>query len=70
MKRQSESVKGNRAFYWTNSIKGIGELKHPLCLQSKEYNKEGKGLTWVYFSKSDAKRLLKFLQSLEELKCV
>ena len=47
---------GNRIFYWTS------EYKRPLCLQSKEYNQDMKGVTWVYYSKTDAKKLYKFLK--------
>jgi len=49
---------GNRAFYWST------EFKRSLCLQSKEYNKDRKGVTWVYYSKRDAKRLLDFLSGI------
>lgn len=50
---------GNRAFYWTENY-----IKRPLCLQSKEYNRDMKGVTWVYYSKTDAKRLYKFLKEI------
>lgn len=51
----------NRAFYWN---KRVGWIDHPLCLQSKQYNKDMKGLTWVYYSKRDAKSLLRFLEKV------
>ena len=51
---------GNRAFYWTL------EYEQPLCLQSKEYNRDQKGVTWVYYSKADAKRLYEFLKKIFE----
>jgi len=57
-KKSLEWKKGNRAFYWNEGVKWIG---HTLCLQSREYNREMKGVTWVYYSKSDAKQLLRFL---------
>ncbi len=57
--RSLEWIDGNRAFYWNE---GIDYISKPLCLQSKEYNREMKGITWVYYSKRDAKELLKFLK--------
>jgi len=51
---------GNRAFYWT-----VG-YKHPLCLKSREHNREMKGVTWVYYSKKDARKLLRFLKDVFE----
>jgi hypothetical protein len=54
-----EWIKGNRAFYWTN--KAIGKHEHNLCLQSKEYNRDMKGVTWVYYSHRDALKLWSFL---------
>ena len=61
-KLQKEWSEGNRAFYWNENIPYI---KHPLCLQSKQYN-SGTGVTWVYYSKADAKRLYKFLKEIFE----
>lgn len=52
---------GNRAFYWNEGIKYISL---PLCLQSREYNRDMKGVTWVYYSKSDAKKLYNFLKKV------
>jgi hypothetical protein len=51
-------TKGNRAFYW--DIKKT----YPLCLQSKDYNGDQESWTWVYYSKKDAGRLLKFLETV------
>ena len=58
---KKEWKKGNRAFYWTKDYE-----PHPLCLQSKEYNRTMKGNTWVYYSKKDAKQLYKFLKNIFE----
>ena len=63
----SEWKEGNRAFYWRDvKLKRNKYLKHPLCLQSKQYNEGMKGVTWVYYSEKDAKRLLKFLKNIFE----
>lgn len=67
MKKKEVSLsweRGNRAFHWNENVKYI---KHPLCLQSKEYNREMKGVTWVYFSKTDAENLYKFLKKIFEV---
>ena len=55
--------KGNRAFNW---IFNDPCIKHPLCLQSKEYNHTMRYNTWVYYSKTDAKELYKFLKEIFE----
>lgn len=60
---------GNRAFYWTfdyGDTDNYVKRKHPLCLQSKEYNRKMKGRTWVYYSEKDAKKLLRFLKNIFE----
>ncbi|KKL53586.1 hypothetical protein LCGC14_2273960 [marine sediment metagenome] len=54
---------GNRAFYWTPNE---DHIDHPLTLQSKQLNCCLKGNTWVYYSKSDAKKLYKFLKGIFE----
>tara|TARA_Y100000310_G_scaffold337385_2_gene424338 strand:+ start:196 stop:396 length:201 start_codon:yes stop_codon:yes gene_type:complete len=63
MKKQNRKTwkSGNRAFYWSEKDK---YLNHPLCLQSKEYNQSKKGVTWVYYSKTDAFKLYKFLEGI------
>lgn len=58
MKKRTEWNRENRAFYWTP------EYEHPLCLQSREYNGTQKGNTWVYYSKTDAYELFKFLRKI------
>jgi hypothetical protein len=66
---KKEWIKGNRAFYWTpdyGDTDNCVKRKHPLCLQSKEFNREMKGRTWVYYSEKDARELLKFLKSVLE----
>ena len=52
---------GNRAFHWTENVPHIDQ---PLCLQSKQYNLDEKGVTWVYYSKTDAYKLYKFLKGI------
>ena len=63
MTKNKRWEQGNKAYYWTPNTKYI---KRPLCLQSKEYNHDMKGVTWVYYSKSDAKKLYKFLKGIFE----
>jgi hypothetical protein len=67
---EKEWKEGNRSFYWDDKKYIDKEQKikniHPLCLQSKEYNRDMKGVTWVYYSKKDAKKLLNFLKSVFE----
>ncbi len=57
-KKEISWSEGNRAFYWTSNY------KHPLCLQSKQYNGNMKGRTWVYYSNADAKKLYLFLKNI------
>ena len=59
-KKQKRWTSGNRAFYWTP------EYEHKLCLQSKQHNFGDCKLTWVYYSKADAKKLYKFLKKIFE----
>ena len=57
-KKSRKSVKGNRAFYYTP------KYAKPLCLQSRQHNGDMKGLTWVYYSEKDARRLQRFLNEV------
>ena len=60
-------VNGNRAFYWSpdfGDTDNYVKRKHPLCLQSKQFNGKMKGRTWVYYSEQDAKQLYRFLKNI------
>jgi hypothetical protein len=59
MKKNRNWKSGDRSFNWSPEYK-----ETPLCLQSREYNRDMKGVTWVYYSEKDAKRLLKFLKKV------
>ena len=56
--KNKEWKRGSRGFYWTP------KYDKPLCLQSKQYNFDLKGVTWVYYSERDARKLLKFLKGV------
>lgn len=69
MKNKNEWKNGNRAFSWTDPKPQY--ISHELCLQSEDFNlcphcqKRGT-ITWVYYSKQDARKLYKFLKEIFE----